>query len=187
MRQREFKFKTWGGKRRGAGAKPKGPRSRVGHDTRAEVKARFPVHVTLRVREGIELRKWGCLRVLKEAFLKARKETFQVVHYSIQGNHMHLIVEAGGTVELSRGMQGLNVRVARALNRLLGLKGRIFEDRYHAQIVKSPKQARSTVRYVLRNYEKHIGRVLPREWRDPFASAGRPIAGARTWLLANSS
>ena len=51
-RQREFGFTNWGGKRRGAGRKPKGDRAGVSHAKRPKLAPRFPVLVTLRLREG---------------------------------------------------------------------------------------------------------------------------------------
>ena len=42
-----------GGARPGSGRKPKGPVAGVSHSARAEHKSRYPVHVTLRGREGL--------------------------------------------------------------------------------------------------------------------------------------
>ncbi len=188
MKQAEFKFRTWGGKRRGAGGKPKGDRPGVSHSTRPLLKPRFPVHVTVRVRREVHhLRNGAFLRVLKQTFVAANARAgFRLVHYSIQGNHLHFIVEADGTRELSRGMQGLNIRMARALNRLMQRQGRVFADRYHAEILQTPTQTARALRYVLRNYEHHRQAKLHKDWRDPYASAAAPVAAPRTWLLAHA-
>jgi hypothetical protein len=42
-------FPTWGGKRQGAGRKPKGPKAGGSHNRRPALAARFPVHVTVRM------------------------------------------------------------------------------------------------------------------------------------------
>src|SRR3979409_2349252 len=105
MRQRAFRFRTWGGKRRGAG-RPKGVGQR--HQTREVLKARFPVHVTWRMERGVwNLRSGRCFSKLRPAFYKASRAEFKVVHYSVQGNHLHLLVEAQNARSLSRGMCGL--------------------------------------------------------------------------------
>jgi putative transposase len=92
-------------------------RSGVAHRARDEHKARHPVHITLRA-----VRTAGCLKA-KKPFQRIRGANasgrIRVIHYSVQGNHLHLIVEAVAGIGLSRGMQGLNIRIARAINGLL--------------------------------------------------------------------
>jgi len=69
MRQASFEFRTWGGKRKGAGRKPNGPRARLRHARRPVLKSRFPVHVTWRMRHGIwNLRTRRCFTALAAAF-----------------------------------------------------------------------------------------------------------------------
>jgi hypothetical protein len=98
----------------------------------------------------------------------------RLVHYSVQGNHLHLIVEAPDRA-LSRGMQGLAIRLARKLNGVMGRKGKVFTDRYHARILRSPVDVRRTILYVLNNHRKHRREWgqpdLPRWWLDPCSSA----------------
>ena len=123
---------------------------------------------------------------------------FRLVHYSVQSNHLHLIVEAKDRRALSRGLQGLLVRIAKALNRLWGRKGSVFSDRYHDRILRTPREVRNALRYVLLNARRH-GILGPSP--DPYSSGrwfdgwrerlgrlvlGRegPVARARTWLLA---
>jgi len=108
-----------------------------------------------------------------------------VIHYSVQGNHVHFLVEAEGNRELSRGMQGLNVRMAIALNRLMRRRGKVFADRYHAVVLKTPTQTKRALHYVVHNRQHHApGRYAP-DWRDPFASAEAPLVAPRTWLLSS--
>ena len=133
MRQAAFKFRTWGGKRKGAGRKPKRAQAGVGHGRRETLKARFPVHVTWRMREGVwNLRSRRCFGALKRAFFSgANRFGFRLVHYSVQGNHLHLLVEAQDEKALASGMNGMGVRVARGLKIaecsvvLVGADGRI--------------------------------------------------------------
>ena len=154
--QREFGFTNWGGKRRGAGRKRTGERARVSHAKRAKLAARFPVLVTLRLRDGLpSLRADDTHALLKEAFAAGSNGAFRVIEFSIQGNHIHGIVEAKDERALSRAMNGLTTRIARGLNRLWRRAGRVLEDRYHARILTSPRAVRSALIYVLQNARKH--------------------------------
>src|SRR5689334_8904389 len=92
---------------------------------------------------------------------------FQVVHHSIQSNHLHLIVEASDRAALTSGMRGLLIRVARALNRLWKRRGSVFSDRFHELELRNPRQVRNALVYVLQNLRKHgIALAGP----DPFSS-----------------
>jgi hypothetical protein len=80
---------------------------------------------------------------------------FRLVHYSVQSNHLHLIAETEDTRSLARGLQGLCVRIARAINHQLSRTGRVFADRYHARALRTPRAVRFALRYVLLNARKH--------------------------------
>jgi len=201
--QGELFARTWGGPRKGSGRKPRGPRRRVSHRPREGFPAGCPVHVTLRLAEGLpSLRQRATYRALLAA-LGGGCERFgmRLVHWSALGNHLHLMVEACGQSALSRGMQGLGVRLARALNRSWGRSGRVFADRYHAHVLRSPTEVRRVLNYVLQNARHHKIDIVG---ADPFSSAAwfdgwlggergtaaapeRPawLRVARTWLLAH--
>jgi REP element-mobilizing transposase RayT len=152
----------------------------VPHLPRQVLKPRFPVHVTWRMEPGVwSLRTQRCFGVMKRAmYAGAVKGGFRLVHYAVMGNHVHLIVEAPDRVKLARGMQGLGVRLARALNRVMGRSGRVIGDRYHAHILRTPSEVRRAREYLLANARRHYGRAAA----DPFASRA-PVVTARTWLL----
>jgi len=199
-------FRQWGGRRKGAGRKPSGPRTGVSHLARPNLAARFPVHVTLRLRDGIPSLRTGRMHAalrgcLAEANARAEEAgRGRVVHYSIMPNHLHLLWEARDREALSRGVQGLATRMARAVNRVAERRGRVFGDRYHARILKTPREVRLALAYVLGNARRHgLVRGRTREgWVDPCSSAvafdgwripiaparfSVPVARARTWLL----
>jgi putative transposase len=180
MRQIGFKFRTWGGKRKGAGRKPKGERAGVPHLMRPTLAARFPVHVTWRMEKGVwNLRTRRCFGVMQRAmYAGALKGGFRLVHYAVMGNHVHLIVEAPDRVKLARGMQGLGIRIARGLNRMMGRKGRVIGDRYHAHILRTPSEVKRARTYLLTNAQHHYGE----KYVDLFASQ-RAVVMPRTWLL----
>lgn len=151
----------WGGARKGAGRKP-GPRRIMTHRARAAHCGRHPAHVTLRARLS-SLRSQRVFAALVQALRKAarRAERFRVVQFSVQSNHVHLLVEATDKMALSRGIQGLSISMARRANRELGRRGRFWADRFHARSLASPRSVRNALVYILANYRKHAGRSLP--------------------------
>lgn len=204
--QLDLPLRRWGGRRPGAGRKPKGDRPGVSHRARPVLAARFPVHVTLRLREGIpSLREGRRYAEIRRVFAAARDRSDEagygrVVHYAVLSNHLHLIIEASDRQALSRGIQGLATRIARAMNRLASRSGRLFADRYHARILKTPREVRHALAYVLGNARRHgVARARTRAtWLDPYSSAALfdgwrstvsspsfaiPVSAARTWLL----
>jgi REP element-mobilizing transposase RayT len=116
-------------------------------------KARFPLHVTKRVRSDVtRLRRFELCAVLRRAFvLGCRSGSFRICQFSIQGNHIHLICEASDRRSLARGIQGWSVRVARGLNGHLGRRGSLFDDRYHVEILTTRSQTRNALCYVMKN------------------------------------
>jgi REP element-mobilizing transposase RayT len=131
--------------------------------------------VTLRLRDGIaSLRGRGRHRVVERALAGVlERGGFRVVQYSIQTNHLHLLVEAGDAGKLARGVQALTIRMAKGLNAVLERRGPVFRDRYHARVLRTPAETRNALCYVLQNFRRHVtsaqGMVDP-EWIDPLSS-----------------
>src|SRR5262249_18232229 len=96
----------------------------------------------------------------------------------------HLIVEADDNEALSKGMQGLGVRIARALNRVMQKKGKRLADRYHAHVLRTPTEVRHAVQYVLRNHLRHHD-LAQKFRRDEFSSEAfpTPTVAPVTWLM----
>ena len=144
--------------------------SRVPHEVRPE--ARGALHVVLRIRRGLPgLRTPRALRRLERAFRKSKeKPGFALLHYSVQQEHLHLVVETESKESLALGMQGLEIRLAKALNALWRRrKGSVFADRYFALALKNIRQIWRTVRYVLSNGRKH-GTWTKAGVPDPYSS-----------------
>jgi putative transposase len=187
--QLDLPLRTWGGKRKHAGRKPNGSRALVSRDKRP-VLNRHPVHATMRVLPEIP-----SLRVLngwvRSALLAgADQPGFRLIHFSIQGNHLHVIVEAEDTVRLSRGMQGLAVRISHAVNRALSReRGKVFSDRYHAHVLRTQRETRNAIAYVIENFRRHRaegGRPVAPSFEDPHTSAALDpgaLPSPRFWLL----
>jgi len=151
----------------------------------------MPLHVTLRMAPHVyNLRSRRSFRVI-EAALRIGGDRFnvRVIQFSVQGNHIHLLVEAPNRRALARAIQGFSIRVAKGLNRMMGRSGRVFDDRYHARVLRTPTEVRHAIHYVLDNARKHAaqrGETYALGYVDPYSSAGaRDLAlpPAQTWLL----
>jgi putative transposase len=127
-----------------------------------------------------------------ETALRALRERggFRVAHFSVQGNHIHLLVEASSSPSLAAGMKALAIRFARGLNSMMGSNGAVFADRYHSHALRTPTEVRRALIYVLGNYRSHAQRRGERvhpEFVDRFASSypgNRDlVAEPHTWLL----
>jgi REP element-mobilizing transposase RayT len=197
----------WGGKRAGAGRTLVAARPSPPHHPRPPHEARWPVHITLRAVDALpSLRSLRVFTALRHALAAAHKRDFRVVHFSVQSDHLHLVVEGDSRVALTRGLQGLAGRCARAINRAAGRTGRVWNMRYHAHALRTPTEARRGLVYVLLNFRKHLRAppgIDPRSsgvwfegWQrvqPPAAAASplvppavpaSPVAPARTWLAA---
>jgi REP element-mobilizing transposase RayT len=201
-----------GGSRAGAGRKPKGEKAGVSHARRTLLPARFPAHVTLKLLRGLpRLRSKDEYAALRAAFAagctgcaRAASGDFRLCHYAVLNDHLHLLVEAQDRRALSRGLQGLAVRIAKALNRLWRRRGTVFADRYHDRILKTPREVRNALCYVLGNGKKHaaegrevhlhavIDTFTSAPWFDGFRERvtvrgldkiERPTTDARSWML----
>jgi REP-associated tyrosine transposase len=187
MKQKAFVFRTWGGKRRNAGRKPRGERAGVSHARRPRVLPTTPVHVTLKMaRHVFNLRARRCFTVVERAlYAGAERAGMRLVQFSVQGNHVHMVVEARDGCALARGIQGLSVRLAVGLNRVMQRRGRVFADRYHAHVLRTPTEVRRAVSYVRDNFRRHRGlATTSNEWVDPCSSEAKALLPEpSSWLL----
>ena len=150
----------------------------------------MPLHVTLRVAEHVwNLRSRRSFRVIAAA-LRVGADRFgvQVVQFSVQGNHIHLLVEAPDRDALAKAMKGLSVRFAKGLNRMMGRSGRVIADRFHSHVLATPSEVRRAMGYVRHNARKHAaqwGDQYAASYVDPFSSDGPDITlpTATTWLV----
>ena len=134
----------WGGAREGAGRKPiAGRRRPTPHQARPRHRAGHPVHVTLRVRPDVpSLRGPETFPAVRTALAAASRSDYRLVQFSVQADHLHLLVEGADTRTLALGIRGLIIRVARAINRALGRTGTVWNDRYHARALTTPREVR---------------------------------------------
>ncbi|HEY4244237.1 MAG TPA: transposase [Kofleriaceae bacterium] len=195
--QVELQFKTWGGKRAGAGRPKKAGRASERHEVREEVRASWPVHVTMGVARGLYLRNYKIwCAIVKAASATAKRGAIRIVHASVQHDHVHLLVEASDQYALAKGMHAFEISAAHWINVAAKRSGRVFPDRYHAHVLKTPREARNAIRYVLSNWRKHGEDAHLRCAVDPFSTGYAfwpeqpprdyeplPTTRAGSWLL----
>jgi REP element-mobilizing transposase RayT len=192
-----------GGWRPGAGRKKGG---RVSHEARESLSGREPVHATLRLRpEASGLRRPKMFREVRRSIATSHRDDFRVCEYNVQSNHVHLAIEAESKDALSRGMQRLSCAIATRVNRCLDRRGPVFADRYHARVLRAPRQVRNCLVYILQNSRHHApgnrrlsfdpwssaasftgwAGALPRDaaWMVDALAAPPATTPARTWLL----
>lgn len=92
------------------------------------------------------------------------------MHFSVQWDHVHLIVEASDKRALSSGIRSVAIRIARYVNALAMRRGRMYADRFHSRELTSPRQVRNALVYVLANFRKHARKPLA-AGIDAFSSA----------------
>src|SRR5258706_10033414 len=165
---------------------------------------RHPVHITLRCARLLpSMREESLFLAIRWALSRTARSWFRVLQFSVQVDHVHLIVEAADKVSLSRGMTGLSVRVARAFNAALGRRGAVWGERYHARALETPREVRKGFVYVLMNRRKHCtaahraavqtfdlcssawwfdGWDRPPSWASPLRPKSAPVKPPETWL-----
>jgi putative transposase len=161
--------------------------------------------VTLRVRRGLpSLRSRRFLKAFRRSLRQtSERGDFRVVHYSVQPNHVHLLVESAGKEALGNGMKAVAARLARTLNRVLGRSGQVLHGRYHLRVLRTPREVRNALAYVLLNARKHwkerhgaapplrLDEASSARWFEgwkrriavPLVRDPPEVAGPHTWLL----
>lgn len=200
----DFRVRSWGGARAGAGRPKAKKRAAIAHRARERLRRWEPVHVTLRmVAEVPSMRETEIADLVECCLYRQRRRgsaKFQVVHYSIQHDHVHLIAEAIDAAALAHGIATLKTLIAKSMNRVAKRSGRVFPERYHRRDLKTPTEVRNALRYVLLNLHKHSRVFADMPFADPRSSAATfdgfsetiavcdsgqwPAVTPRTWLLS---
>src|SRR5262245_18066049 len=197
-------FRSHGGKREGAG-RPAAKRTGGHHVRRPKLPKRPTAHITLRMQRDVpSLRSRHFIRDFQSRMSGGcERGEFRVCQFSIQRDHVHLVVESAGKEGLGRGMKSVGIRIARAVNRVFGRTGAVLFGRYHLRVLRTPREVRNALAYVLLNTRKHWkkrnGSAPPvvldvassgawfDGWKRPPPEAepmgSRPVAPARCWLL----
>lgn len=154
-KQLQFKkIQGWGGKRANAGRKK--TTGATNHMARPKMDPRWPVHITMRLKRGLKgLRSPRLHREFQQSLGKAKAQGLNALHYSLQGNHLHVAAECEDNRALSKGMNSFAARFGKTIRKKLGGKGKVFEGRYHVKVIKTARQMRNTIAYILLNESKH--------------------------------
>jgi putative transposase len=159
--QQELPFAPRRPARKKKGVKP-GPKPRpertgfIPHVPRPVHDKNHPVHVTMkRLHARASLRSQRVFAALRAQIAHAVRRGVRVIHYTIQDDHLHLIVEAADRARLARGLQYLFSRIAFEVNRIERRHGRLFRDRHHRRPLTTPTETRNALVYVFFNDRKH--------------------------------
>ena len=163
-----------------------GPHPLVRHLSRPALPGLRPCHVTLKARPGIaSLRIPRVYRAIEASFARAcERGAFRLVHFSIQDDHAHLVVEAAGREVLGRGMKSIAARFALAINRALRRSGPVLKERYHLRVLRTPREIRNVLAYVLLNARRHVVQRLQKRGRrvQPASIAELDPASSARWF-----
>ncbi|MEQ1876765.1 MAG: transposase [Bdellovibrionia bacterium] len=150
----------WGGKRRGAGRPNRS--GRVHHMKRPAIDRRYPLHVTWRLRKDLpDLRDDRYLNAFREAATNAKGLGLRILHFSLESNHIHMMIEADSGAKFADGMRSLGCSLGKRVRRLTNetksrpTTGSVFAGRYHVRVFKTPTETRNALEYVLLNHAKH--------------------------------
>jgi putative transposase len=194
-------------RRRGAkrGRKPRADRvGFVPHVVRPEHDGRHPVHVTMhRVANAPSLRAQLVYAAIVRLLTELKSRGIRVVLHSVQPEHLHLMVESHDKKTLSRQMQHLFSKIARAVNRVARRRGSLFRDRHYRRDLRTPRETRRAIVYVLFNSRKHASSFRSMDvhssmpwfgsWDPECAPDPKqlvplgptaPVSEPRTWLAA---
>ncbi len=128
----------------------------IRHTKRPYIKKPASLHLTVKVKKNkADIKNKSVLKILKRAILNARKQGLKVIHYSLEYDHIHLLIEADNNLVLGKGMQSFGVTIAKAINRLKKIKGGVYLHRYHLRIITGPKQLKNVMNYIFTNGIKH--------------------------------
>jgi hypothetical protein len=187
MRQLKLNLEKgrWGGRRKNSGRK-RIHSPGVSHKTREKVTRRYPVHINIKY--ATKIKNTSFLQILKRGILNAQKKGMRIIHYSVQFNHIHFIIEADNNEILFSGMRSMTVTLTRGIG-----KGKIQIQPYHLHVLKTPQETLNARNYVVFNEQKHIGKRSI----DSYSSVGivlnlrfdycvTPLDKPQSWLLLNS-
>ena len=204
--QLSFIMRSHGGFREGAGRK-KTLTDEPKHIAREWVDKRIPLHVNFKVAQQVPcLRTPQFMRALPKILTNAREKGLRVQQFVVESNHIHLLVEADGNSELSRGMMSLKASIAWALRKIFMFHGRVFQARYYVRALKTPTEVRNALQYVLFNHAKHTKVALfadvyssvfgfgdaddfvdlhGKKWPPWFHAVAEVLSEPRTWMQAH--
>lgn len=156
----------------------------MSHLRRPTVTGTERVQVTLKLQPGLPSLRTPALKACVEQAIDAGHERFgmRLLNHTLEKDGLSLLVVAPHRRALSRGIQGISVRIARAVNRKLERKGRLFADRYDAQlladIVNAPANKAAINRSAIGKSESTKVGSIKASAKAPSAKSGAIKSGA---------
>lgn len=130
----------------------------IRHTSREEIFKPSPLHLTVKLKRA-DIQNKVVLRILKHAIYRSRLQGLRVIHFSLEHNHVHLYAECESNFVLGKAMKAFGVTFVRRVNKLKKIKGQLYKYRYHLRVLKSARDAKNVINYILKNGIKH-GRTL---------------------------
>jgi len=128
----------------------------IRHTERPVLTKSASLHLTVKIKRiKADLKNKSILSILKKAILNTRKQGLRVIHYSLEFDHVHLLIEAENNLILAKGMQSFGVTFSKAINRLRKLKGGVYKHRYHFRRIVGARQLKNVLNYIFSNGVKH--------------------------------
>ncbi|MGZ3788931.1 MAG: transposase [Bacteriovorax sp.] len=128
----------------------------IRHTRRPFLKKPSSLHLTVKIKKNkADLKNKSVLGILKRAILNARRQGLKVIHYSLEYDHVHLLIEAENNHILGKGMQAFGVTLSKAINRMRRLKGGVYKHRYHFRQISGTRELKNVMKYIFTNGLKH--------------------------------
>ena len=128
----------------------------IRHISRERIKVLTTLHLTIKVRENkADIKSKTILKALHHAIKRARMKQLRILHYTLEYNHVHLLVEATGNKILHSGMQAMGISFSKAINKIKCLKGSVYKNRYHFRSLKTRRELKNAILYIFNNARKH--------------------------------
>ncbi|MGZ3789032.1 MAG: transposase [Bacteriovorax sp.] len=128
----------------------------IRHSSRPFLKKPSSLHLTVKIKKNrADMKNKSVLGLLKRAIKNARRQGLKVIHYSLEYDHVHLLIEADNNYILGKGMQAFGVTLSKAINRMRKLKGGVYKHRYHFRHISSARELKNVMNYIFTNGLKH--------------------------------
>jgi REP element-mobilizing transposase RayT len=128
----------------------------IRHIARDEIKRLTPLHLTIKIEKNkAGLKNKAVLKAMHTSLKKARLIGLRILHYTLEYDHVHMLVEVDNNEILTMGMQSFGISFSKGINKIKKLKGKVFKTRYHFRKLKTPSELKNVLNYILGNSVKH--------------------------------
>jgi REP element-mobilizing transposase RayT len=131
--------------------------TKIYHRSRPEIPRARPVHVTIKSNKNIipNLRSKVFYKEIRQGMKRARILGIRIIHFSVQRDHVHMLIEAENKKQLGESMRALSISLSKRFSFTLKKKVKALKNRYHLHILKSLQEIKNATNYILHNGQKH--------------------------------